>query len=178
VPTGFEALDGCLPEHGWPVGALTEILAGRDGIGELRLVMPALAVLGREGRWVVWVNPPYVPYAPALAAHELDLSRLMVVSAPGRESLWAAEQALRHPACGAVLVWAPGVFLDMRSLRRLQLAAETAGACGLVFRADEAAREPSPAALRLRLAPEPAGWRIEVLKCRGRPPAAPVRLTA
>ena len=40
---------------------------GSGPIGELQLVIPALAALSRE-RWILWLSPPYIPYAPALAA--------------------------------------------------------------------------------------------------------------
>ena len=46
LTTGFPALDEVLPDAGWPMGALTEILVSREGVGELRLVLPALAELG------------------------------------------------------------------------------------------------------------------------------------
>ena len=39
------ALDAVLPGRGWPQGALTEILLAREGIGEIRLTLPALARL-------------------------------------------------------------------------------------------------------------------------------------
>ena len=54
LSTGFPALDEVLPDAGWPMGALTEILVPRAGAGELRLVLPALAryegPLARLGR--------------------------------------------------------------------------------------------------------------------------------
>jgi hypothetical protein len=43
VPTGFAELDRELPGGGWPRGGLTEILPLRRGIGELSLLLPALA---------------------------------------------------------------------------------------------------------------------------------------
>src|SRR5512142_2015674 len=96
VATGFSALDAVLPGGGWPRGALTEVLLEREGIGELRLTLPALVRLQAEGRSVVWVSPPHRPYAPALAAAGLDLARLVVVrGCTAAESLWAYEQALR-----------------------------------------------------------------------------------
>ncbi|MCP4042167.1 MAG: SOS cell division inhibitor SulA, partial [Gammaproteobacteria bacterium] len=73
LATGFTGLDAALPGGGWPVGALTEIFTAGDGIGELRLIMPALARLSSEGRWIVWVTPPYIPYAPALQQEGMDL---------------------------------------------------------------------------------------------------------
>ena len=41
LPSGFAALDAALPGRGWPQGALTEMLLEREGIGELRLTLPA-----------------------------------------------------------------------------------------------------------------------------------------
>jgi len=45
VSSGFPELDAGLPGGGWPAGALTEILPAHEGIGELRLLGPALAGL-------------------------------------------------------------------------------------------------------------------------------------
>ena len=73
IPTGLAELDAQLPGGGWPCGALSEILFEHDGLGELSLLMPALAELTQKGQRVVFVAPPYIPYAPALAAHGLDL---------------------------------------------------------------------------------------------------------
>ena len=42
-PSGFALLDAQLPGGGWPHGALTELLLAQPGIGELRLLAPALA---------------------------------------------------------------------------------------------------------------------------------------
>ncbi len=171
LPTGFPALDEVLPEAGWPMGALTEILVPREGAGELRLVMPALAELSARGRWLAWVGPPYVPYAPALEARGIALSRILWVrSDNGAQQLWSAEQALRSGVCGAVLVWPTRVH--QRRLRRLQLAAESGGAWALLFRCAAPPGDGSPASLRLRVAPVAANsLAVEVLKCRGRPGA-------
>src|ERR1700694_4202513 len=49
VPCGFPGLDAELPGRGWPAGALTEILPAHEGIGELRLLGPALAGLSKLG---------------------------------------------------------------------------------------------------------------------------------
>lgn len=133
VPTGFAGLDVALPGGGWPAGALTEIYAERLGIGELQLMMPAVARLTQAGRWITLVAPPYLPYAPALAAHGVKLPQLLLVQAPTMdESLWACEQALRAGGCGAVLAWLNPVH--EHALKRLQLAAESGGALALLFR--------------------------------------------
>ncbi len=175
VATGFEALDRELPGGGWPAGALTELLHEREGIGELRLVAPALARLSTAGRWIAWVAPPHLPYAPALAAAGIRLSRLLVIgNTSPRDSLWAAEQALRAGSIGAVLFWPNDP--DSRALRRLQLAAEAGGSVGLLYRPLRAADEASPAALRVALAPQEDALSIRILKRRGAAATIPFRL--
>jgi cell division inhibitor SulA len=106
IASGFAALDEIL--GGWPADAVTELIAQREGVGELSLLLPALATLSRDERWIAFVNPPHVPYAPALAAAGMDLSKVVVIRAAGSvETLWAMEQSLRAGACGAVIGW-PG----------------------------------------------------------------------
>jgi hypothetical protein len=174
LPTGFAALDRCLPGGGWPSRGLVEILADRTGIGELSLLLPVLARLctgGHEAGWLAWISPPHPPYAPALAACGIDVGRILVVRAPPAE--WAMEQALRSGACSAVLGWA--ACRDRQSLRRLQLAAEQSDCLAVLFRRLRDASEPSPAVLRIALASGRDGLEVRILKSRGGR-AASVRL--
>jgi len=94
----------------------------------------------------------------------------------GSRGLWAVEQALRSGSCSAVLAWPAAI--EPTALRRLQLAAEAGAALAFLFRAPDAAAEPSPAALRLRVQPTADGWLVEVLKRRGGWRTGPVRLRA
>ena len=81
LASGYPKLDRCLPGGGWPLAALTEILIEQYGIGELRLLMPALAQLSvektqveyTEPGWIAWIAPPFQPYAPALQQYGIDL---------------------------------------------------------------------------------------------------------
>jgi len=166
VSTGFPQLDAELPGGGWPAGSLTELLPQHEGIGELRIVGPTLAALSGAGKRLAWIAPPYLPYAPALAAAGIALEQLLIVQTRAtRDTLWAAEQALASAACGAVLVW-PGE-VKYAALRRLQLAAEKAGAVTMLFRPPRVAGEASPAALRLALHTAAGGLAVQILKRRG-----------
>lgn len=179
IATGYAALDQALPGGGWPVGALTEILHAQSGIGELRLLVPALARLSHQGRWIALIAPPHIPYAPALASCGINLSHLLLVHPrQPADALWAVEQAMRAGTCGAVLAWPSR--LDDRSLRRLQLAAEAGGTLGVLFRAADSADTASPAALRVRLTQKPDGTVVDLIKCRGgsRRRQIPVELVA
>lgn len=178
VTTGYELLDQQLPGGGWPIGALTELMPDREGIGELGLLMPALARISRQGsRRIAWIAPPHLPYAPALADWGIDLERLLLIRpASTRDALWSAEQTLRSGSCSAVLIWTCPQA-DDRSLRRLQLAAESGCALGFLFRQGHDARRSSPAALRLALhASQPDGLQIEIVKSRGSRSRLPISL--
>ena len=175
VPTGFAALDSELPGGGWPAGGVTELYAPARGIGELGVLMPTLARLTTAGKRVVWLAPPHLPYAPALAAAGVDLPHLAVVQAAGRrDALWAAEQALRAGSCHALLAWLPAA--TYAELRRLVVAAEEGRAMVALFRRPEAAAESSPACLRIALDPAGAALHARILKRRGAPAAAPIVL--
>ena len=164
LPSGFDALDAYLPDHGWPRSGLIEILIARFGSGELALLLPALAALTRAAtaRWCVWVAPPLMPFAPALVARGLLLDRVAVVG--GAQPLWAFEQTLGSGAADAALAWARRPRL--RELRRLQLAAERGRTLGVLFRPRRAASETSVAVLRLALEPLATGVRLTLLKGR------------
>jgi len=174
LATGIDALDKALPAGGWPVGALTEVLLEQYGIGELKLFMPALAAVSQrtlteapKSGWIAWIAPPFVPYAPALASHGVDLSRVLLIhpTAGTKDSLWATEQALRSGSCAAALAWIK--HADNTSLRRLQLAAEEGGCWGIIFRPAHTRCQNSPAALRLELTVGSQGTDVKILKCRG-----------
>jgi cell division inhibitor SulA/protein ImuA len=182
IPTGFAGLDAEIPGGGWPVGALTEVLCDTCGAGETSLLLPALRYLTRaadwRGRGLLLIDPPHLPYAPALAEAGIDLDLLAVVRPKTQEdALWAAEQALRSGAAGAVLIWARSVrgtdsAQRYQRLRRLQLAAAAGGGLGIVFSATSAATLSTPAALRLSLSMTAQG-RLEVTLVKRRGLAQP-----
>ena len=174
LPTGFGALDERLPGRGWPRSGLIEILVSRFGVGELTLLLPALAALTRRpmARWCVWVAPPLEPFAPSLAAHGVVLERLLVVRASAARQrrgcpngLWAFEQSLGSGACDIAMAWAKRP--RAKEVRRLQLAAERGRALGVLFRPQQAARESSYATLRMAIEPSAQGVRITLLKSKG-----------
>ena len=175
LPTGFAALDAELPGGGWPTAALTEILPQHEGIGELRILGHALAHLSARGRWLAWVAPPYLPYAPALQAAGIDLAKLLFIKTRSpRETLWAIEQTLRSHTCGAVLAWPDKATYP--ELRRLQLAAEDNPGLAVLFRAARNANSTTPATLRLGLQTCAGELAVRVLKRRGALLAHPILL--
>src|SRR5690606_20934731 len=98
-PTGHEALDRRL-NGGWPTGVLIEVLVEKPGEGELGLLLPAFttsAASDSRQPWTILIDPPWLPYAPALRQRGVDLSRLLVVrsGSHARGTAWAIEETLR-----------------------------------------------------------------------------------
>lgn len=175
IPSGYPELDAELPGGGWPRGSLTEILVDRGGVGEISLLLPALARLSAEGGWLALVAPPWLPHAPAWAAAGLALERLVIIKA-GQRVGWCIEQLLACGGFAGVLAW-PEANIDARTLRRLQVAAEGLSAFACLWRPMAAAGAPSPAPLRLALAACGSSLSVRIIKRRGRPVSRPLALS-
>ena len=194
IATGFAELDTMLPAGGWPMQGLIEMVSERWGVGELQLFLPLMRHLIARGSWVLWIAPPYSPYAPGLAQAGIDLRRILIVggsnaplkseafygkkSAPepvsserlsSKEALWSMEKALQTQHCGLVLAWHSQ--LPQPTLRRLQLAAITGKTLGVVFMSKNS--EHSPSSMRLKIkssesdGAESAYAEVGLLKARG-----------
>ena len=194
IASGFAELDAMLPAGGWPMQGLVEMVSERWGVGELQLFLPLMRHLIARGNWVLWIAPPYSPYAPGLAQAGIDLRRILIVggsnaplrseafwgkkAAPepvsserlsSKEALWSMEKALQTQHCGLVLAWHSQ--LPQPTLRRLQLAAITGKTLGVVFMSKNS--EHSPSSMRLKIkssesdGAEPAYAEVGLLKARG-----------
>ncbi|HEU4851506.1 MAG TPA: cell division protein, partial [Telluria sp.] len=91
VDTGYPALSGQLPGGGWPAGTLVDLLLQQTGVGEVRLLKPALLSVAR--RRIVMLQPPHAPQALALAEMGFEPAQLVWLrAARSTDALWAAEQ--------------------------------------------------------------------------------------
>ncbi|KVX69095.1 recombinase RecA [Burkholderia stagnalis] len=171
VDTGYPALSAQLPGGGWPRGCLIELLTQQPGIGEVRLLAPALGKLGN--RPIVMLKPPQTPNAQGLAYVGVPLDKVMLLEPKTTaDALWSAEQILKAGTCGALLLWQQHARGE--SLRRLQVAAKSGDTLMILFRPLVAAADPSPAELRLALRPAANGVQVEVVKRKGPAMAEPM----
>ncbi len=164
LSTGFPALNQYLG-GGWPDRVFTELRLGRTGIGEMRLLMPALSALSRQ-YYVLWVAPPYRPYAPALVAQNMVLNRLLLARPrTHKEALWAVSQGLLCPSIGAVVSWFSGIREG--EFRGLQRRASEGSHWSFCFLPESAT--PQPSHLRLALQSTRGALRIRVSQKAKRP---------
>jgi protein ImuA len=171
--TGHAALSLQLPGGGWPKGVLIDLLVQQPGVGEMRLLAPALAAVA--DRRVVLLQPPHVPQALSLAALGIPpTSAIWLRADRTADALWAAEQVLRSGSCGALIFW-PGVtsnnarqaHVRADSLRRLHLAAQQGETLFFNIRPLSAEVDASPAPLRLSVRPAPGGINVGFVKRQG-----------
>jgi len=190
VSSGYPALDALLPGAGWPAGSLTELLVEHGGVGEMRLLAPALkALTAKSGRHVLLVAPPWQPYACALHAWGVALERVVWVRARENDTPWVAEQALKQNGIGAVLVWLPKARTD--AVRRLQVVAQDSTSLAFLIRPLAARSQSSPAPLRIVCTPVPppadgsvsrrrwmqhTALSVDIFKRRGPPLAQPLNV--
>ncbi|MEX1032029.1 MAG: translesion DNA synthesis-associated protein ImuA [Cellvibrionaceae bacterium] len=169
LSTGYNALNGQLHDGGWPDSATTELLTPHIGMGELRLLIPGLRRAQSQRPWLVFIDPPYLPYAAALAQQAINPEGILVITPRSeKDLLWSAEQTLQSGCCGAVLTWANAVNLTTHQLRRLQLAAHRGQCWHTLFRHPQVHRQPSPSALRIQLSCTARGLlQLQILKQRG-----------
>lgn len=167
LSTGYSDLDAVLPSHGWPLGALTELMIAHEGIGEFTLLLPALYALTKQQQWTALVAPPHIPYAPALLNAGISIERMLIVDSnhDHKDAFWAAEQLLRSGIFSAVILWSAENG-DDRQQRRLQLAAEQGKAWAVCYRPERVAKTASPAGLRMILQHN-NGLHINIIKNRG-----------
>ena len=145
LSTGYNSLN-LLLQGGWPTASVTELLPRQFGIGELSLLLPLLKNHSNNNRLCLWLDPPYQPYAPTLAAAGIALEQLLIVrSKSPREWLWAAEQSIRSGAL--LLAWARQKAPSYTDMRKLQLAAADSSNAAFLFSSLSSLVTSSPVAL-------------------------------
>lgn len=194
VSTGWPQLDAIFPEGGLRPGMLLECLgtlqgggvallglwfawqmfAGKWGRVDRQVGGVPCSMEGRQGGVFIVFDNDRRFYPPAAAALGIALDRLMIIRPENKQDLyWALDQVLRCPAVGAV--WSSLPEVSGREFRRLQLAAESGRALGVVVREKKFGKTPTWAHVRLQISALPAktdslkntsDWRFRVERKR------------
>jgi protein ImuA len=165
LATGFQQLDEQLYGNGWPQGNNIEVLSDGNGLGAMGMFLPAMKTLSAQGHWQAFIAPPFMPYAPVLAARGIDIQQVLLVHPQNRQDLlWSIEQALRSSTCSAVFAWLGAGQYSYSELRKLQLAAAGSDTLSVLFRPRQAGQNHAPAPLRVEIN---AYRQLHILKQRG-----------
>ena len=165
LSSGIELLDTLLV-GGWPLGSLVEIcLQGTTG-AEWILLSKSLAAQG--ARPIFLLNPPMIPFGPALVGMGIDLNRVFVIRTDSKASFVNAFVELgRASQCGALLAWQPKESLTYTELRKFLLACSEGNGLYSLFRPASAQRESSPANLRVAMSVIGSDLKLSIFKQRG-----------
>lgn len=175
IPSGHVSFDQCL--EGWPSSGLVELQLPAWGIGELRLILPALSHLAgdaaTQNKLQVWLteNVCLMPQAldSAYASNTVVLENLGT-----KQSLWALETLLTSGVCSVLICWLPQ--LTSAQAKRLQVAAKESGTLVFCLREISQLEHSLPISLRLQLSPTDQGLMIDVLKRQNAQPVEPFEL--
>lgn len=130
-----------------PLGTLTEVFCQRGGLGQLRLLVPALAQLSHQHhKWITFIAPPCLPNAGALARAGVDTTKIQVVHTRSVTDYWATlEEVLSGGHSSAVLAWPPSGEFDDEKRGQLKRAASRGETVAFMFRQLGVARQESTA---------------------------------
>ena len=130
---GLDAIDAHLPWGGVPCGCLHEVIDGQDG-ASTGFAGALLARFSERGPvlWLTARDDLYPAGLERLGGSGWTRRLLVVHTRRAADTLWAMEESLRSPGLAGVL--AETAKLTLSQSRRLQLAAETRSATGLILR--------------------------------------------
>lgn len=153
VSTGIHPLDCILPGQGLKQGTLSEWVSMEAGSGATSLAMHVAGQAQSNGPLLIADRQQHF-YAPAFSSVGVCSEKTILIRPKSRtDELWAVEQALRCPGIGAVICQPER--LKTQEFRRLQLAAESGTAIGLLIRPAAAHRQSGWADVRLLISPQP-----------------------
>jgi protein ImuA len=154
LSTGVSVLDDILPERGLARGTLSEWISEEPGSGVSSLAMNVAGESQADGPLIV-VDRSRHFHVPAMALAGVNLNNTIFVRPQSRgDELWAMEQSLRCPGVGAVLCRID--FLKSLEFRRLQLAAASGTAIGVLIRTSTEKSQTGWADVRLLVSPRPS----------------------
>ncbi len=138
-------IDGILAEHQldlWAqddatptqdLSSITEIIMRGEAWNNVQTLLPLLAQLSHDQRWLAWVAPPKLLPKAQLKAAGFDLNKIILLKPDAQhDTMSLAHQALKSGTCHAVISWF-GVLGD-NQLNELAQAAELGNSRAFLIR--------------------------------------------
>ena len=117
-----------------PEGTLTEVFCQADSRDQLRLLVPVLAELSQQHKWITLIAPPCIPNERLLARAGVDTRKILVIHTKSIKDYWnTLEQMLANGMSSTVLAWLGREF-DETHRDRLKAAANKGGTVAFVLR--------------------------------------------
>lgn len=165
IDTGHADLNASLLNGGWPTRSLVEVCQRGLHQQEWLLFLP---VLKKGEGYIVLLNPPALPFCQTLIQWGIDLERIIIIETANKADFLASFAELaRTKSCEILLAWQQHQTFSYTELRKCLLATnEGAGLC-VLFRAESAQQQSSPASLRLLTEISSTQVQIKIFKQKG-----------
>ena len=111
-------IDGILAEHQldlWAqddatptqdLSSITEIIMRGEAWNNVQTLLPLLAQLSHDQRWLAWVAPPKLLPKAQLRSAGFDLDKIILLKPDAQhDTMSLAQQALKSGTCHAVISW-------------------------------------------------------------------------
>lgn len=129
------------PHHGRPaaetlaVGTLTEVFCQAEGLKQLQLLVPVLAQLSQQKKWITFIAPPCLPNERALTRAGVDTRKIQIIHTRTIRDYWRTlDDVLHNGQSSAVLCWPPqGEYNDTKRAQMKQ-AGDDSNTVAFVFR--------------------------------------------
>jgi cell division inhibitor SulA len=130
------------PQHGrataeaLDTGSLTEIFCQAEGLKQLQLLVPVLAKLSLQKKWITFIAPPCLPNERALTRAGVDTRKIQIIHTGTIRDYWKTlDDILQNGQSSAVLCWPPqGEYNDSKRAQMKQ-AGDNSSTVAFVFRA-------------------------------------------
>jgi cell division inhibitor SulA len=139
------SLNGILAEHQLDLWAqedqtpeqdlshITEIIVRGEAWNNIQILLPLLAQLSHDQRWLAWVAPPKLLPKAQLQAAGFDLNKIILLKPDAQhDTMSLAHQALKSGTCHAVISWFGALADDQ--LNELAQAAELGNSRAFLIR--------------------------------------------
>ncbi|MCS5557821.1 MAG: SulA-like leucine-rich domain-containing protein [Oceanospirillaceae bacterium] len=141
-----DAVNGILAEHQldlWlheeatvpapDLSPITEIIMRGEAWSNIQMLLPLLAQLSHDQRWLAWVAPPKLLPKAQLQAAGFDLNKIILLQPDAQhDTMSLAKQALKSGTCHAVISWFGS--LEDGELNDLAVAAEAGNSQAFLVR--------------------------------------------
>ncbi len=85
---------------------ITEIIMRGEAWNNVQTLLPLLAQLSHDQRWLAWVAPPQLLPKAQLIAAGFDLNKIILLKPDAQhDTMSLAQQALKGGTCHAVISW-------------------------------------------------------------------------
>jgi cell division inhibitor SulA len=112
---------------------ITEIIVRGEAWNNIQILLPLLAQLSHDQRWLAWVAPPKLLPKAQLQAAGFDLNKIILLKPDAQhDTMSLAHQALKSGTCHAVISWFGALADDQ--LNELAQAAELGNSRAFLIR--------------------------------------------